>query len=97
MTPETFKLVMMLLTVVFSNAVSVAVIRALLKNMEKRLDSHDEEIGTIKKDTRHVMSGNEIRRILHEQVDPLKQTVEEIHDDVLVMRTRLRTREGDVG
>ncbi len=95
LSPQTINLIIILVSVIGSNAVSVAVIKQLLKAMDRRIDKNEGNIDKLFEDTKYVMTGNEIRRILHEQVDPVSSKVDDIHDDVITMKARMRTRWDD--
>ncbi len=92
MSPEEWKLAIMLLTVVASNAISVVAIKVMIKAMNERIDENKKDIEQLQRDTRFVMSGNEIRRILDAKVEPLEEVCGEIHEDLVILKTQFAER-----
>ena len=95
MSPEVWKFRILMVTVVGGNAVTIAVLKQAMADMNRRIERNEANIEKLFRDTRHVMSGEQIRRILHEQFDPLDEKVDIMHEDVITMKVRMRTRGDD--
>ena len=88
MSAETFKLLIMLATNMVGIIVAVSVIKTQIKGMDKRIEKNEANIVKLFDDTRYVMTGNEIRRIIDEEIQPLTDKMEQCHNDVLFMKAR---------
>ena len=102
MDPELLRLLIILCSVVASNWTAVYVIKTQLKHMDARVARNEANIVRLFNDTRYVMTGNEIRRIITEEVDPVKAKVDIMHELVITLKaqnshrsTNLRTRKDD--
>lgn len=100
--PEFFKLAIIVSSVVASNWAAVYVIKAQMRHIDRRVSKNEANIINLFNDTRYVMTGNEIRRILHEEVNPLRTKVDIMHELVITLKAQnthrvetMRTRKED--
>ena len=95
---EAIRLTIILISVIASNWMSVHVIKTQILAMDRRVSANERNITKLFNDTRFIMTGNEIRKILHEQIDPLSAKVDSLHDDMIAFKARAesqRTRLSD--
>ena len=98
LSPEMLKMFIIIGSIIASNAITIAVMKAQNTSLDRRVGKAEAQIQKLWEDTRYIMTGNEIRRILQEAIEPLGKKVDSLHDDVITMKARsvdMRTRSGD--